>query len=287
MDKIKDKIFKIGLFISALSILLLMAGILYSLIVESLPTFEHFGFFNFISSSEWNPSEGNEKYGALSFIVGTTLTAGLALLICIPFSLALSLFRGDYYNGGRIATGINQIIHLFANIPSILWGVWGYFCLRPILISFNVGTQGFGIFTASFVLAIMIIPYAASLNITFISKIPQNIKEAAYSLGATHSEMLQKVGLPLVKKGIFASYLFALGKALGETMIVMLLVGNINHIPESISDTGNTITGIIVNQIGAAGQLKLSSLFALALLLFLMTSIVNFAARQMMRKSIL
>ncbi len=147
----------------------------------------------------------------------------------------------------------------------------------------GVNSQGFGVLLASIVLAIMIIPYASSLSTEFISMVPNDLKEAAYSLGATNMEVIRSVSLPSAGSGIFASYILALGRALGETMAVTMLIGNTNNIPQSISDTGNTMASIIANQFGEASGLKLSSLMALGLLLFLITASINFVAKNVMK----
>jgi phosphate transport system permease protein len=239
---------------------LLAAGILYSLIAQSVPAFRHFGFISFFYSSDWKI--GEEQYGTLSFITGTFSIAILALLISIPFSLSLSLFNSVYCKGTKIAQWIRAIVDLCVQIPSIILGVWGYFSLRPILLSLHTETYGFSIFVTALVLSIMIIPYMASLSAYFFDKVPENIKEGAYCLGATHTDVIRKICFPFAQKGICIACLMALGKALGETMIVCMLAGN-------------TITSLIVGQFENADELRLSELFALALLLFLTTAIIN------------
>lgn len=148
----------------------------------------------------------------------------------------------------------------------------------------GLSSQGFGILTASLVLAIMIIPYAASLSAEFISMVPRELKEGAYSLGATRLEVIRNVIFPASGSGIFASYILALGRALGETMAVTMLIGNTNNIPYSLGDTGNTMASVIANQFGEADGLKLSSLIAIGLLLFLITAIINFIGKLIMKK---
>jgi phosphate transport system permease protein len=261
----KDKLFKIGLVCSALIILFIAAGLIYSLVAQSLPAFKHFGFFRFIGSTD----------GALSFITGTFSTAALALLISLPFSMSLTLFVRGYYRRTKIAVWVSNIVNLCAVIPSIILGMGGYYLLRPILISFNIGTQGFSIFTTALVLAIMITPYASSLS-NYFAKIPSHIRDGAYSLGATQSEIIWRISLPMAMKRMIAAYLLAFGRALGETMIVVMLVGN----------TGDTMASVIFNQFGAANELRTSTLFAIALLLFMITGIVNFIARVIIRKTI-
>ena len=279
-----DTIFKLFLFLAACSVLLFAAGMLYTLIIGSAEAFGHFGFFEFIISDDWNPREGSEKYGAFSFISGTVLTALLALIFCIPFSLPVALFNGEYFKGKKISVTVSSIVDLLAGIPSIVYGLWGFYTLRPIIISLGLSEQGFGILTASIVLAIMVIPYASALCTEFFSMVPNELKEGAYSLGATRFEVIRTVSFPMARSGIFASYILALGRALGETMAVTMLIGNTNNIPKSLTDTGNTMASIIANQFGEASGLKLSSLIAIGLLLFLITAIINFVAKLMMRR---
>lgn len=279
----KDKIFKSLLFFAACLVLLLTAGMLYTLVGGSAEAFGHFGFFEFIASADWNPREGEESYGAFSFISGTILTALLALLLCIPFSLPVALFNGEYFRDSKSATIVGSVVDLLAGIPSIVYGLWGFYTLRPLIISLGLSEQGFGILTASLVLAIMIIPYASSLSTEFISMVPNELKEGAYSLGATRFEVIRTVSLPMAGSGIFAAYILALGRALGETMAVTILIGNTNNIPKSLTDTGNTMASIIANQFGEADGLKLSSLIAIGLLLFLITAVINSIARLVMK----
>lgn len=280
----KDKIFKISLFVAAVVILLLTAGILYALVGKSLEVFNEYGVWGFVSNAEWDPRAATEEYGALSFIMGTIYTAFFALLLCIPFSLPVALFTGEYFKGKRIASIVSSIVDLLAGIPSIVYGLWGFYALRPVVIALGVNAQGFGVFLASIVLAVMIIPYASSLSSEFLSMVPNNLKEGAYSLGATRIEVIQKVSIPIAGSGIVASYILALGRALGETMAVTMLIGNTNNIPAGLRGTGNTMASVIANQFGEADGLKLSALIAIGLLLFIITAIINLIAKLIMKK---
>lgn len=280
----RDFIFKRLLFFCSLLILFICGGMIYSLCSGALPAFEKFGFFHFISSAEWNPNPNSEQYGALSFIAGTLLTSVLALLLCLPFSLPVALFTGEYFRGTRAASVIGSVIDLLAGIPSIVYGLWGFYTLRPLMISLQLSSQGFGILTASVVLGIMIIPYAASLSSEFISMIPKELKEGAYSLGATRLDVIRYVIFPVSGPGIFASYILALGRALGETMAVTMLIGNTDQLPKSLTATGNTMASVIANQFGEASGIKLSSLIAIGLLLFLITALINLIGKLIIRK---
>jgi phosphate transport system permease protein len=260
---------------------MLAAGVIYALVSQSINTFAEFGPLGFLTSTEWDSV--NNKFGALPFIAGTLATSFLALLFCIPFSLSIALFNGEYFRGTKIAAVVGAIVDLLAGIPSIVYGLWGFYVLRPLMIDMGISAQGFGVLLASLVLAVMIIPYASSLSTEFIAMAPNELKEAAYSLGATRLEVIRTVDIPASLSGIFASYVLALGRALGETMAVTMLIGNTNNIPTSLSDTGNSMASIIANQFGEADGLKLSSLMAIGLLLFLITAAINFVAKYIMK----
>lgn len=280
----KDKIFKVILFVAALVILLLAAGIVHALVSRSIEAFGEYGIWGFISNAEWDPRSATEEYGALSFIMGTLYTAFFSLLICIPFALAVALFNGEYFRGTKLSSFVRSIVDLLAGIPSIVYGLWGFYTVRPIIIEMGVNAQGFGIFLSSIVLSIMIIPYASSLSTEFLSMVPNKLKEGAYSLGATRLEVVRHINLPTAASGIVASFILALGRALGETMAVTMLIGNTNRIPQGLRDTGNTMASVIANQFGESDGLKLSALIAIGLLLFIITALINLVAKLVMKK---
>ncbi|HUX94292.1 MAG TPA: phosphate ABC transporter permease subunit PstC [Bacteroidales bacterium] len=278
-----DRLTKAALFTATLLVLIISAGIVFSLFRGALPAFKTFGL-KFIFTNEWNPTAGKEVYGALPFIAGTLITSILALIICIPLAFSTSLFVAEYYRGTRIAGILSSMVDLLAGIPSIVYGLWGFYTLRPFIIKLGLSDQGFGIFTASLILAIMIIPFATSLSNEIIAMVPDELKEAAYSLGATRFEVIFNVIIPNARSGIVASYILALGRALGETMAVTMLIGNSNVIPSGLFSTGNTMASIIANQFGEASGLKLSSLIAIGLLLFAITGIINSIGKIIIRK---
>ena len=280
-----DKLYRGFLFIAALVVPVVCGGVVYALVTDAYDAFEHFGFFRFLTSSEWNYTEGAEQYGALPFITGTLLTTLLALIFCIPFSLPVALFVGEYFKGTKVAALLSTVTDLLAGIPSIIYGLWGFYTMRPVIMALNISPQGSGILTASLVLAIMIIPYAASLSAEFIKMVPNDLKEGAYSLGATRAEVVRKVVFPVAGSGIFSSYVLAIGRALGETMTVTMLIGNTNDIPQSITSTGNSMASIIANQFGEADDLRLSSLIAIGLILFLITAAINMVGKIMIKRA--
>lgn len=280
-----DKLYKALLFVAALIMPAVCGGVVYALVTDAYGAFEHFGFLNFLTSSQWSYTDGAEQYGALPFITGTLMTTLLALLFCIPFSLPVALFTGEYFKGSRIAAILSTVTDLLAGIPSIIYGLWGFYTLRPLIMALEISPHGSGVLTASLVLAIMIVPYAASLSSEFIKMVPPELKESAYSLGATRAEVIRKVVFPVAGSGIFSSYILAIGRALGETMTVTMLIGNTNNIPDSITSTGNSMASIIANQFGEADGLRLSSLIAIGLILFLMTAIINMIGKLLIKRA--
>lgn len=281
----QDKIFKGLLILSAIVIPVIGGGIVYSLTNDAAGAFERFGFFHFIFSDDWVTTAGKESYGALPFITGTLLTTILALLMCIPFSLPVALFTGEYFKGRKIATVLGTVTDLLAGIPSVIYGLWGFYVLRSVFIHLDLSPQGSGILTAAFVLAIMIMPYAASLSAEFVKMVPSELKEGAYAMGATRAEVIKRVVFPIAGPGIFSAYILAIGRALGETMTVTMLIGNTNQMPDTLRTTGNTMASIIANQFGEADGLKLSSLIAIGLLLFLITAIINLIGKILIRRA--
>lgn len=280
-----DRIYNSLLWVAALVVPLVCGGIVYALVTDATEAFNHFGFLNFLTSSKWSYTEGAETYGALPFVVGTLLTTLLALLFCIPFSLPVALFVGEYFRGTKLAAVLSTVTDLLAGIPSIIYGLWGFYTLRPMIMALDISPQGSGVLTASMVLAIMIIPYAASLSAEFIKMVPGDLKEGAYSLGATRAEVIRRIVFPFAGSGIFSAYVLAIGRALGETMTVTMLIGNTNNIPASLTATGNSMASIIANQFGEADGLRLSSLIAIGLLLFLITAFINMVGKIMIKRA--
>jgi len=278
-----EKISKGLLLAASFVILLITTGMVLSLVSGSIPVFSKLGF-HFIFSSAWNPTEGREDYGALPFIAGTIITSILALLIAFPLAFSTSLFIGEYFRGKWFAKVLGTLVDLLAGIPSIVYGLWGFYVLRPFIVDMGLSSQGYGIFTSGLILAIMIIPYATSISTEIISMVPNDLKEAAYSLGSTKFEVIFNVIVPSARSGIFASYILAFGRAMGETMAVTMLIGNTNAIPSGLFDTGNTMASVIANQFGEADGLKLSALIAIGLLLFVITALINAAGKFIIKK---
>ncbi len=282
----KDSIFNIALTVIAILVVLLVGAILLSLTVYSLPVFKLEGI-SFLFHDIWNPIAN--KFGAMPFLVGTLLTSFLALFFSLPFSMAIALFLGEYFSSGKIAIFFQNTTSLLAGIPSVIYGFWGLFVLVPLIrnieIKLGVLPYGVGVLTASLILTIMIIPYAASVGREVISLVPQDLKEGAYALGATRWEVIKNVIFPYARSGIFAGILLSLGRAIGETMAVTMVIGNNNQFPHGLFSPANTMASVIANEFTeATSNVYLSALIAIALLLFIVTTIINIVGRYIIKK---
>ncbi len=284
VDK-SEKRFTMTIFICGLFIVLLMLAICLTLFIASMPAIKVFGFGFFIGTS-WDPAL--QKFGALPFLAGTLLTSFLALAISIPFSLSISVFLGEYFKKGAVSAFLRSAIEVLAGIPSVIYGLWGLFFLMPMVrslqIMFGTTPYGVGIFTSAVILAIMIIPFSASMGREVITLIPADLKEAAYSLGATRFEVIKNVIIPYARSGIIAGILLAFGRAIGETMAVTMLIGNSNVLPASIFGPANTMASVIANEFAEATGITASSLIYIGLVLFLVTTLVNIAGTYVIKK---
>lgn len=278
---IGETVYKRALSGSAILMILLLLGIFITLLISSHLSLKHFGI-KFIFSTEWDPVNG--IFGALPFLAGTVFTSFLAILISIPFSMAVALFLGEYFRKGPFSSFLRSMIEVMAGIPSVIYGFWGLFFLVPIVRSLEMAVgatpYGVGILSASVILAIMIIPYTASVAREVITMVPASLKEAAYSLGATRLEVIMNVILPYAKSGIFAGILLSLGRAIGETMAVTMIIGNMNAMPRSIFSPANTMASIIANEFTEATEaIYLSAILEIGLILFLLSFVINIAGK--------
>jgi len=283
---ISEAAFRRFLYMAGLILLILLVAIFFSLVVASFPALREFGL-SFLIGRTWDPVRG--EFGGLVFLVGTLMSSLMALIISMFFSLPASIFLGEYFRHGKVSAFMKSVIELLAGIPSVIYGFWGLFLLVPLVrvleMKLGVAPQGVGIFTSSLVLAVMIVPYASSIGTEVISLVPSDLKEAALSLGATRFEVIRKVILPYAYSGIFAGVLLALGRALGETMAVTMVIGNSNFLPKSIFSPGNTMASVIANEFTeATGRLYLASLIELALVLFVVTTIINILGKLVIGK---
>jgi phosphate transport system permease protein len=201
----------------------------------------------------------------------------------------VAIFLGEYYPEGWLPNLLKNTVELIAAVPSVIYGFWGLAVLVPIVRGWEtkLGVQpvGVGILSSSLILAVMIIPYAASLGRSMIQMVPSPLKEAAYSLGATRWEVIRSVIIPYTKSGLFAGILLSLGRALGETMAVTMVIGNTSIIPKNIFSPGNTMASVIANEFTEADKpVYLSALIELGLVLFLVTVVINMIGKRVISR---
>jgi len=293
-----DRVFGTLTLVSAITVLVILAGVMISLVQGSLPAWQTFGF-DFFTTQSWNPV--TEKFGALPAIYGTLLTSTIAMLIGVPISLGIAVFLTEICPE-RLRRTIGVAIELLAGIPSIIYGIWGLFIFapffqthfQPVLIDLfaNVPVMnqlfagppyGIGLLTAGLILAIMVLPFITSITREVFETVPPVLKEAAYGIGCTRWEVVRRVVIPFTRVGIIGGVMLGLGRALGETMAVTFVIGNAHRIMPSIMAPGTTISATIANEFTeATGDLYTSSLVALGLILFFITFIVLAAARLML-----
>ena len=282
----------------AASVLLVLIGIIVSLVIGAAPAFDEFGA-SFVTTVEWDPV--NDKYGAMIAIVGTLATSFIALLIAFPVSFGIALFLTEICPVW-LRRPLGTAVELLAGVPSIIYGMWGLFVFAPLFADhvqpllkstlgqlpfigpmFSGPTMGIGIVTAGLILSVMIIPFIASVMRDVFEIVPAVLKESAYGLGCTQWEVVRKVVLPYAKTGVVGGVMLGLGRALGETMAVTFVIGNAHSLSWSLFAAGNSISSTLANEFAeAASPLHMSSLFALALILFVITFIVLSAAKIML-----
>lgn len=297
---VQDLLFRNVTRLAAFAVLTLLVAIIVSLIAGSMPSFKAFGF-GFLTSPVWDPVK--DEYGALIQIVGTLITSGIALLIAIPISFGIAIFLTEL-SPIWMRRPLGIAIELLAGIPSIIYGMWGLFVFAPIFgdhvepwLNSNIGTlpfigplfsgppMGIGMLTAGIILAIMVIPFIASVMRDVFDVVPAMLKESAYGLGATTWEVVWKVVLPYTKTGVVGGIMLGLGRALGETMAVTFVIGNANQLNKSLLMPGNSISSALANEFTeAVGELYTASLIELGLILFLITFVVLSLARIMLHR---
>lgn len=280
-----ENVFRRTIMIVAVATVVLVVGIMLTLAWQSRLSIQSAGL-GFLWGKVWDPVR--DIFGVYPFLLGTLLTSFLALVISVPFSFAVALFLGEYFPKGWMPDLLKNLVELIAAVPSVIYGFWGLAVLVPIVRTFEtaigVNAVGLGIFSSSLILAIMIIPYAASLGRSMIQMVPANLKEAAYSLGATRWEVIRMVILPYTKSGLFAGVMLSLGRALGETMAVTMVIGNTSLIPKNIFSPGNTMASVIANEFTEADHpVYLSALIELGLVLFVVTVVINMIGKRLIK----
>ena len=256
------------------------------LAVASSDAWQAFGL-KFLISTEWNPV--TNTFGALPAIVGTLATTLLALVIALPLAFVSALFIVDA--PPAIAKVLGQAVDLLAAIPSVIYGMWGLFVLCPLLQEFwwffEIDTNGFGLLTASLILALMILPYICAVMRDVLKMTPPMLKESAFGVGCTRWETARDILLRYGFKGLTGGVFIGLGRALGETMAVLFVAGNVIEVPGGLLEGCTTIAATLANNFAEADGLQRSALFALGLILLLMTFCLQVIAQCYLRKTAL
>ena len=275
--RLSETAFQRALALVGIAVSVLLIAIFLTLFVSSRPALLANGV-HFLTGSTWDPVTNN--FQALPFVAGTLITSILALLIATVLALALAILMGEYFRSGPFASIMRAAVELLAGIPSVVYGFIGLFFLVPamrvIQLAIGVPPFGVGVLTAAVLLAFMILPYSASIGREVISLVPTDLKEAALSLGATPSESVWRVTLPYARAGIMGGVLLSLGRALGETMAITMVIGNANSLSLNVFSPGSTMASLIANEFSeAVGEVYLSSLIEIALLLFVISTFIN------------
>jgi phosphate transport system permease protein len=296
-----DNAFKMAVAIIAASAMVILIANAYVLVTGSSLVLQRFGS-SFLTGTSWNPVEGREAFGVLPYVLGTLVTSGIALLIGVPLSLGIAIFLAEMAPRA-LRVPLSYLVELLAAVPSVIYGLWGLFVLRfwtmnyietPInkylgWIPIFSGTPfGLDIFTAGIILAIMIIPTVASVSREVISAVPNSIREGAYSIGATKWEVIRHWTLSYGRSGIFGAVILGLGRAVGETMAVTMVIGNAvgpNAMPISLFRPGQTLPSLIANGfIESPTPVEKSAYVGAGLVLLLMSIVINIVAHLMVTR---
>jgi len=293
--RLVDRIFYWLTVAMAVGVGVILLWITWSLLSIAFPAIAKFNL-GFLTSTTWNPVK--DLYGALPQISGTLISSLIALLFAVPLGVGVAIFLSENFLPAKIQTPLAFLVELLAAVPSVVYGMWGIFVLVPFILPFLKGiNKAFGwiplfstvpgtrqMFAAALVLAIMILPTIIAISRDSLLSVPPQLRQGAYGLGATRWETLIRVIVPSALSGISGSVMLALGRALGETMAAAMLIGNSNRMSPSLFAPASTISAMIANQFGEASGLQKSSLFYLALILMVLTLVVNVLAEMIVSR---
>jgi phosphate transport system permease protein len=288
--RVEDRLFEFTVMGVAGLTLVLVWLLVVKMLFDSQDSISEFGL-GFLSGSAWDAN--NDVYGALPFVFGTLLTSGIAILIGVPLSVGIAIYLSELAPPW-LREPLSFVVELLAAVPSVIYGLWAMYAMRPVMVDkiepFLVNTLGWTPFfqgdpigldklTAGIILAVMIIPTIASVSKEAMRAVPDSQREAALSLGATHYETTRIAVLSYARSGIFGACILGLGRAIGETMAVTMVIGNANVISWSLLDPGQTMSSLIANNWGEAQGLQLSALIEIGVVLFIVALAVNVFAR--------
>jgi phosphate transport system permease protein len=269
-DRLGEFLIEKGLFITAISSVVIILLIIVFIFSEGLPAMESYGFLNFIFGSTWDPSSG--QYGILPMIVGSMGITLLALIFSVPLSLLCAIFMAEIAPK-TVRKIMKPVIETLAGIPSVVYGFFGLIVLVPLMRTYFGGT-GFSMLTASIILTVMILPTIVSVSEDSIRSVPSEYKEASLALGATHWQTIKNVIFPAAVPGVITAIILGMGRAIGETLAVIMVAGNVAQFPSSIMDPVRALTSNIALEMGYATGMHYSALFATAIVLFMLIMIL-------------
>lgn len=291
LEKVFDGGFYLLTVLATVMVGLLMVALIGTLAIEAESAISSYGF-RFLFNTEWNPVSGRETYGVLPMLYGTLASSAIALIIAIPLGVMTAIFLSERFLPRLLEQLLVFLVELLAAIPSVVYGFWGIFVLIPRLQPLSVWINnhfgwiplfatppvGPGLFPACLILAIMILPIITAISRSSLQAIPVDLREAAIALGATRWEAISFILLPSAASGIMGAIILALGRAMGETMAVTMVIGNANQLQWSLFAPANTIASLLANQFAEAQGMQVSALMYAGLILLIATLVVNLVA---------
>ena len=283
-------------FLATLTVIVLMLGLVWTLTEDATEAIQKYGL-GFLVNTEWNPVSGRETYGILPMLYGTIASSSIALLLAIPLGVTTAIFLSEKFLPSPLENLLVFLIELLAAIPSVVYGFWGIFVLIPFLQSpslwlnehwggfplFSTPPLGPGLLPAGVILAIMILPIITAISRSSLKTVPSELREAVMALGVTRWEAITFIVLPTASSGIIGAVILALGRALGETMAVTMVIGNANQLQSSLFAPASTIASLLANQFAEAQGMQVSALMYAGLVLLVLTLAINLVAEIMLQ----
>jgi phosphate transport system permease protein len=296
--KKRPDVFRVLCWLASAATVAILAWIIFEIVIQAMPAIHKFGF-DFLTSSKWVPNRN--IYGVSPFLIGTVVSSLIALVFALPLGLAIAIFLSEDFLPLPVRQVVRFTVEMLAAIPSVVYGLWGIFVVIPLVQAFGAWAvvafanipvlntifappaYGNSMLTASLVLALMILPTITAISRSALVAVPGTLREGAYALGSTRWEAIFGVILPTAAPGIVAATILALGRAMGETMAIAMLIGNSSRLTWSLLSPAGTLAGLLANQFGEAEGLQVSALMYAALLLVVITLFVNIAGEAVLR----
>lgn len=279
-NRLSEFLIEKGLFITAIFSIIIILLIVSFILVEGLPAFEEYGIFHFLFGMDWAPNDG--EFGVFAMIIGSIYVTLLSLLMAVPLSLLCAIFMAEVAPN-KVRSILKPVIETLSGIPSVVYGFFGLIVLVPLIRTYFGGT-GFSMFTAALILTVMVLPTIITISQDSIRAVPQEYREASFGLGATNWQTIRHIVFPAALPGIITSIILGMGRAIGETLAVIMVAGNVVQIPGSIFDPVRTLTANIALEMGYATGLHYNALFGTAIVLFLIIIILLLIANYIQHK---